>query len=129
MQRSQRRKENATELLTSTRTPTPPSTRPPYLLTNHAITQVHQYEHISVILSSTLSWSPISLGSHLISRSSAMFGPLRHLHSYFHFLSRCLLKFLLHTCTPTSGVWLLIFYRFVCFVISYTSPLLPTTLL
>ena len=40
--------------------------------------------------SSTLSWSPHV--EHLISRSSAMLGLLRHLHSYFHFSSRCLLK-------------------------------------
>ena len=59
---------------------------------NHAISQVHKHKHLGVILSSTLSWSPMSLGGHLISRSSAMFGPLCHLHPYFHFSSRCLLK-------------------------------------
>ena len=59
------------------------------LLNNRAITQVHQHKHIGVILSSTLSWSPHV--DHLISRSSAMLGLLRHLHSYFQFSSRCLL--------------------------------------
>ena len=51
---------------------------------------VHQHKHLGVILSSTLSWSPHV--EHLISRSSAMLGLLRHLLSYFHFSSRCLLK-------------------------------------
>ena len=59
-------------------------------LNNHAITQVHQHKHLGVKLSSTLSWSPHV--EHLISRSSAMLGLLRHLHSYFRFSSRCLLK-------------------------------------
>ena len=70
-----------------------PRHHPPDLnifLNNHAITQVHQHKHLGVILSSTLSWSPHV--EHLISRSSAMLGLLRHLHSYFHFTSRCLLK-------------------------------------
>ena len=70
-----------------------PRHHPPDLnifLNNHAITQVHQHKHLGVILSSTLSWSPHV--EHLISRSSAMLGLLRHLLSYFHFSSRCLLK-------------------------------------
>ena len=54
------------------------------------ITQVHQHKHLGVMLSSTLSWSPHV--EHLISCSSAILGLLRHLHSYFHFSSRCLLK-------------------------------------
>ena len=70
-----------------------PRHHPPDLnifLNNHAITQVHQHKHLGDILSSTLSWSPHV--EHLISRSSAMLGLLRHLLSYFHFSSRCLLK-------------------------------------
>ena len=70
-----------------------PRHHPPDLkifLNNHAITQAHQHKHLGVILSSTLSWSPHV--EHLISRSSAMLGLLCHLHSYFHFSSRCLLK-------------------------------------
>ena len=70
-----------------------PRHHPPDLnifLNNHVITQVHQHKHLGVILSSTLSWSPHV--EHLISRSSTMLGILRHLLSYFHFSSRCLLK-------------------------------------
>ena len=70
-----------------------PRHHPPDLnifLNNHAITQVHQHKHLGVILSSTLSWSPHV--EHLISRSSAMLGLLRHLHSYLHFSSSCLLN-------------------------------------
>ena len=62
---------------------------------NHAIT-VNQHKHLGVKLSSTLSWSPRV--EHLISRSSAMLGLLRHLHAYFHFSSRCLLKVYLEIC-------------------------------
>ena len=59
-----------------------------------AITKVQQHKHVGVILSSTLSWSPHV--NHLISRSSAMPGLLRHLQTHFHFSSRCLLK--VHLC-------------------------------
>ena len=90
-----------------------PRHHPPDLhifLNNHAITQVYQHKHFGVILSSTLSWSPHV--DHLNSHSSAMLGLLRHLHSYFHFSSRCLLKVYLcfirplleYGCTSFAGL-------------------------